>query len=81
MLLNQTLIDNLQNALESFENVFVTFHTKRGTKRVMHCSRKDMAPPNTIALNHDSIIAVYDYQNSAWRSFRKDSVISFEVKV
>lgn len=82
---NQNLIESLQNALESFKDVYVTFTTKRGTERTMHCSRKPDAVPqegrDDFRLNGPAIMAVYDYQNSAWRSFRKDSVISFEVKV
>jgi hypothetical protein len=82
---NQNLIENLQNALETFKDVYVTFTTKRGTERTMHCSRKSDDVPaegrDDFRLNGPDIIAVYDYQNTAWRSFRKDSVISFEVKV
>ena len=81
---NQHLIESLQTALESFKDVYVTFTTKRGTERTMHCSRKsDVVPQegrDDFRLNGPAIMAVYDYQNSAWRSFRKDSVISFEVK-
>jgi hypothetical protein len=81
---NEALIESLQNALESFKDVYVTFSTKRGTNRTMHCSRKSGDVPqegkDDFKLNGPAIVAVYDYQNSAWRSFRKDSVISFEVK-
>jgi hypothetical protein len=81
---NEALVESLQNALESFKDVYVTFTTKQGTKRVMHCSRKfDSVPQegkDDYRLNGSAIIAAYDYQNSAWRSFRKDSVLSFEVK-
>lgn len=81
--INETLIASLYLALESQENVYVTFTTKRGVERTMHCSRASNVPiqgKDDPKLNHPSIIAVYDYQNSAWRSFRKDSVISFVVK-
>jgi len=80
---NQSLVESLESALETFSSVDVTFTTKRGSERVMRCSRVpkdvDMTGRDDPKLNHPSIIAVYDYQNSAWRSFRKDSVISFEV--
>lgn len=82
--INEALIESLKTALEQFENVYVTFTTKMGKERVMHCSRKDTMPSDgrdDPKLNYHNIIAVYDHQNSAWRSFRKDSVISFEVKV
>lgn len=81
---NEALIESLKTALETFKDVYVTFTTKRDTKRTMHCSRKSGDVPeegkDDFRLNGPSIISVYDYQNSAWRSFRKDSVISFEVK-
>ena len=50
----------------------------------MHCTKVpyvNQEGRDNPALNHSSIIAVYDHQNSAWRSFRKDQVISFEVKL
>ena len=80
---NATMIETLQTALERSEHVHVLFTTKKGTKRLMDCSRASTVPSegrNEPKLNHPSIIAVYDHQNSAWRSFRKDSVINFEVK-
>jgi hypothetical protein len=72
----------LLDLLETFKNVYVTFRTKRGNERTMHCSRALEHVPqegkNDFRLNGPDIIAVYDYQNSAWRSFRKDSVLYFE---
>lgn len=82
--INEALVESLLNALEAFEHVYVTYTTKAGNNRVMHCSRKSTMPSDgryAPKLNHSSIIAVYDHQNSAWRSFRKDSVKCFEVKV
>jgi hypothetical protein len=73
----------LMGALERDLPVFVTFRTKRGYERTMECSRSVHCVPqdgkDDPKLNNDKIIAVYDYQNSAWRSFRKDSVLYFEV--
>ncbi len=83
--INEHLIESLQNALESYPLVKVLFKTKMGKERMMFCTRYLSAIPeadhdgiNDFRLNHESIIAVYDFQNSGWRSFRKDSVISFE---
>jgi len=83
---NVHLISDLMVALESPDTVLVTFTTKAGTQRVMGCTRNLTVVPeelrddiNTPKLNHESIIAVYDFQNSGWRSFRKDAVTKFEV--
>lgn len=79
---NNKMIESLEIALEHYEDVYVTFATKRGTERTMHCSRGSNVPPqgkDDSRLNGPLIIAVYDYQNSAWRSFRKDSVISYKI--
>ena len=84
--INEQLIKTLLNALESYSTVFVKFHTKLGKERTMRCSRLFSSIPeqyhegvDDFRINGDSIIGVFDFQNSAWRSFRKDSVISFEV--
>lgn len=79
-------IPSLLEALQSNPEVLVTFRTKAGTERVMRCSKQLTAIPEDkhegrfdTRLNGESIVCVYDFQNSAWRSFRKDSVISFIV--
>lgn len=81
---NTALVASLLDALEDNELVLVTFRTKTGTNRVMGCTRLLAYIPEDKRegrfepqLNKDSIVCVYDFQNSAWRSFRKDSVISF----
>lgn len=82
--INEYLIESLLNALEQYETVYVTYTTKSEKERVMCCSRKSTMPSEgryDSKLNYPSIIAVYDHHNFAWRSFRKDSVKSFEVKV
>lgn len=82
--INEYLIESLLNALEQYETVYVTYTTKSEKERVMCCSRKSTMPSDgrdAPKLNHSTIIAVYDHQNSAWRSFRKDSVSAFEVKI
>lgn len=83
--INNNLIADILDQLH-FSPVLVKFNTKTGKVRVMRCTRNlDLVPErlhdgiNDFRLNGDSIIAVYDLQNSAWRSFRKDSVISYEV--
>lgn len=79
-------IPSLELALTANNLVYVTFKTKAGTTRVMGCTKfLESIPENEhdgrfdSKLNHESIVCVWDYQNSAWRSFRKDAVIGFEV--
>lgn len=81
---NAEIIKLLTKSLEENDLVLVTFTTKVGTQRVMGCTRKMSAIPEENRecvddgkLNY--VLYVYDFQNSAWRSFRKDSVTSFEV--
>ena len=85
-MLNEDLIKQLQTTLEASEHVVVMFRTKLGKIRTMHCSRAlQYIPENEhsgredFKIIHDSIIGVWDFQNQAWRSFRKDAVISFEI--
>lgn len=84
MTTQETLIQSLMNSLESNDLVLVNFRTKAGTIRAMGCSRNLEAIPQEKhdgrfdpKLNHESIVCVYDFQNSGWRAFRKDSVVSF----
>lgn len=83
---NNDLIEVLNNNVE----VYVQFNTKAGTIREMNCTRMlSMIPQYDSGyvgigdpkLDNDISIAVFDYQNFAWRAFRKDSVISYSVIV
>jgi hypothetical protein len=80
--------ENLIKTLNECVEVEVTFKTKAGTVRKMQCTRMlSMIPESDSGyvgigdtkLDNAASIAVYDYQNSAWRAFRKDSVISYNV--
>ena len=80
----ETLIDTLNTNVE----VGVTFKTKAGATRTMQCTRLESMIPESESgytgigdtkLDNMASIAVYDYQNSAWRAFRKDSVINYVV--
>lgn len=82
---NNQLLNSLLKSLETNDLVLVTFLTKAGTQRVMGCTRKRSAIPHGLyegiyesKLNSDSIVCVFDFQNLGFRSFRKDSIISFE---
>ena len=59
----------------------VTFNKKDGTERVMKCTLRedilDDAPATKGTSNrkvNDEVLAVWDMELSAWRSFRYDSV-------
>ena len=78
------LIANLLTTLGDYQHVFVKFRTKLGDTRTMTCTRNLKHVPEynwngrfEPQLNHREIVCIYDYQNSGWRAFRKDSVISF----
>lgn len=83
---NKNLIPSLLNDLNDEDLVLVTFRTKAGYDRIMGCTKRLGAIPAEShdgrfdpKLNHESIICVYDFQNSDWRAFRKDSVISYTI--
>ena len=87
-MINDALIESLELALDNHPYVAVEFATKSGKVRVMRCTKMLSAIPEEhhegrydFKINHPSIIGVWDLQNSAWRSFRKDSVLSFEAHV
>ena len=78
------LISNLLLSLEEHQHVFVKFRTKSGDNRTMTCTRKlEHIPKDNWnnrfdpQLNRKKIVCIYDWDNSGWRAFRKDSVISF----
>lgn len=66
--------------------VLLTFEKKDGTERTMRCTLMESLLP-TIDLNvdkrqvkkSDSSLAVWDLDKNAWRSYRVDSVRTFEV--
>ena len=72
------------------ENVLsVVFTKKDGSERVMECTLKpDLLPvqdENTeskdkVRTENPDVIQVYDLENSGWRSFRVESVISFLIR-
>jgi hypothetical protein len=76
------LKDLRQNVIE------VTFTKMNGENRIMRCSlRPDILPPsyieeqtkeNTFHKENPEVIAAWDVQKMAWRSFRVDSVSYIE---
>lgn len=63
----------------------VTFKTKKGHVRTMTCTTnlhevppEDWGGVNNPVLTGPAIIQVYDLDNSGWRAFRKDSVITWD---
>lgn len=75
-------IDKLKQILDR-QDVFVKFTKKNGEERVMRCTRsvslipKDQLPKG-IGIVKDGVTPVYDLDNDGWRSFKNDSVISYE---
>ena len=80
--------EQLKNLLR--EHVLsVVFIKKDGSERVMECTLKsDLLPvqdENTeskdkVRTENPDVIQVYDLENSGWRSFRVDSVLSFLIR-
>lgn len=72
------MIDTLKE-----RNMSITFTKKDGTERIMNCTLRPDALPEITELTRtstkrrepDGAIAVWDLDQSAWRSFRYDSVV------
>jgi len=77
-------IDTLINALDEAE-VEVKFEKANGDIRVIHGTRNldlipsDDHPKGTGNTVPESVVTVYDLDAAGWRSFRKNSVISYTV--
>lgn len=66
----------------------VTFTKKDGTPRVMYCTlhpsflppakKEDPLSQKKVRALNEEVVVVYDTQSEGWRSFRVDSVLSFE---
>lgn len=61
----------------------VTFTKKDGTERVMKCTLKEDVVPaveskETTRKVNEEVLAVWDLEKSAWRSFRIDSIKDVE---
>jgi hypothetical protein len=66
----------------------VKFTKIDGSERIMRCTlREDLLPNSDDVVSdkqikrkiNEAVQAVFDLDNKDWRSFRKDSVIEFEV--
>jgi hypothetical protein len=85
-------IEMLENNLKS-DIVTVKFTKKNGEERVMKCTKcitkmQEVNPEFTLSVSDKpkklpnfDIIVVYDVEKLGWRSFRKDSVLSFETEI
>lgn len=78
--------EELVNLLKKTE-VVVTFTKIDGTEREMHCTLQSHRLPirseteeknNKERVTNDSILSVFDLAKQQWRSFRLDSVKSYE---
>lgn len=75
------------DALDALHNFImeVVFTKKDGTERLMICTlSKEYLPETYVASGkkiNPEVISVFDLENSAWRSFRLDSVKVFTAYV
>jgi len=82
--MNISLNESLQNFLPTNE-VLVEFTKKDGTIRKMRCTKNpslipvEATPKGTGKQKVDTTVSVYDTEVKGWRSFAKDSLISFTV--
>jgi hypothetical protein len=64
--------------------VLVTFTKVDGSERKMSCTLIDnlikIKPEGRDLTRNENIVRVWDTEKEAWRSFRRDSVISVEIK-
>jgi hypothetical protein len=84
-------VSSLMRLLSS-NAVKVTFTKVDGTVREMWCTRdpslipeqaQNQTPASAVAERkvNESVVAVWDMDNEGWRSFRKDSVTSFDARM
>ena len=76
--IKQSLVEFLR------ENVaVVTFDKVDGERRIMTCTLKEELLPelpstNSVRVQSDEVVVVFDLEKNDWRSFRVDSFISIE---
>ena len=74
--------DTLKNLLHT-NVVEVVFTKVNGEKRVMKCTLQESFLPeqkgDTERKKNENVLAVYDIDSNDWRSFRFDSVISYNI--
>lgn len=72
----------LINILRENEDVTIGFTKTNGESRTMHCTlHKDIVVPyekktDRARETNDDVLAVWDLEKDAWRSFRLDSITS-----
>lgn len=73
--------DDMIETLEQYKTK-VTFKKINGEIRDMICTLNENYLPKTETSNVENleIVTVWDLEKSAWRRFRVDSVINFEVE-
>lgn len=76
--------DTLVSDLRTSERV-INFTKRDGTVRRLRCTLQEgRIPPNTTTASSEpkvpnpNTLVVWDVEKSAWRSFRKDSVLNVE---
>lgn len=82
----QLAVDWLKGILHQQE-VRITFLKTDGTKRVLKCTLKEgVVVPHTKTTDrekkqNEDVMAVWDVEKNAWRSFRLDSVLTIEFDI
>ena len=78
--------DDLKEELKKHQ-LAVTFTKKDGTARTILCTLRDSVlqslpvqekKTDRVKQDNPDVLAVYDLENQAWRSFRMDSITSVE---
>lgn len=80
--MNDVDYETLSNLLKT--NVMVvTFNKTNGEKRIMNCTLQENYLPeynsDSTKKKSDNVLAVWDIDRKGWRSFRFDSVTSYQI--
>lgn len=76
--------DHLKTLLKNYV-VNVLFIKKDGSERELRCTLQEHVIPSTepkgTKKDNPDVLAVWDVENSGWRSFRLDSVVVYNLAV
>lgn len=78
-------VETLKSLLH--DNVInVKFTKVNGDERVMKCTLQGSFLPEMVSTEstrkkNEDVLSVWDIDNSGWRSFRLDSIVSYDIEV